>query len=67
MPYVRLEVTPAITRAQKAEVVRRFTATLVDVLGKRPEHIHIVIEDVAEENWGYAGRLTDDWRKEQAS
>lgn len=67
MPYLRLEVTPAIERGQKAEIVRRFTQTLVDVLGKRPEHVHIVIEEVAEENWGHAGQLTDDWRKEQAS
>lgn len=63
MPYVRLEITPAATREQKSEIVRAFTRTLVDVLGKRPEHIHIVIDEVAEENWGYAGRLTDDWRK----
>jgi phenylpyruvate tautomerase PptA (4-oxalocrotonate tautomerase family) len=25
MPYLRLEVTPAIQREQKAEIVRRFT------------------------------------------
>ncbi len=63
MPYVRLEITPAATREQKAEVVRAFTQTLVDVLGKRSEHVHVVIQDVAEENWGFAGQLTDDWRK----
>jgi 4-oxalocrotonate tautomerase len=33
------------------------------VLGKRPEHIHIVIDEVEPENWGYAGMLTTDYRK----
>ncbi len=38
------------------------TATLVEVLGKKPEHTHIVIQEIAEEDWGFAGQLTDDWR-----
>lgn len=63
MPYVRLAVTPPASRDEKREVVRRFTQTLVEVLGKKPEHIHIVIEDVEQENWGFAGQLTDDFRK----
>ncbi|HZG08156.1 MAG TPA: 4-oxalocrotonate tautomerase family protein [Allosphingosinicella sp.] len=67
MPYIRLAVTPSITRAQKAEVVRRFTQALVEVYGKQPEHVHVVIEEVAQENWGYAGQLTDEWRKDQSS
>jgi phenylpyruvate tautomerase PptA (4-oxalocrotonate tautomerase family) len=25
----------------------------VQVLNKKPEHIHIVIQEIAEENWGY--------------
>lgn len=67
MPYIRVEITPAATREQKSEIVRSFTTTLVDVLGKRPEHIHIIIDEVAEENWGFAGQLTDDWRKGDAT
>lgn len=63
MPYVRLEITPAATRAEKAEIVRRFTQTLGDGLGKRPEHIHVVIDEVDEANRGFAGQLTDEWRK----
>lgn len=62
MPYLQLQVTPAITREQKAELVARFTAALVDVLGKKPEHIHVVIQELAEENWGFAGKLTDEIR-----
>lgn len=63
MPYIRLEITDdGVTREQKAQVVREFTETLGSVLGKRPEHIHIVIDEVPVENWGFAGVLTDEYR-----
>jgi 4-oxalocrotonate tautomerase len=39
---------------------------LVRVLNKRPEHTHIVIQEIADENWGFAGMLTDDYRKSQS-
>jgi 4-oxalocrotonate tautomerase len=63
MPYVNVQITRGATRQQKAAVVQRITAALVEELGKRPEHIHIVIQEIADEDWGYAGLLTDDWRR----
>jgi len=33
-------------------------------LGKKPEHTHIVIEEIDDENWGFSGILTDDFRKQ---
>ncbi len=62
MPYVNIQITRGATREQKKELVARVTATLVEVLGKKPEHTHIVIQEIAEEDWGFAGQLTDDWR-----
>ena len=62
MPYINLQVTPAITREQKQALVREFTDSLVRILQKRPEHVHIVIQEIDEENWGFAGMLTDDYR-----
>jgi 4-oxalocrotonate tautomerase len=66
MPYVNIQITNGATRAQKARIVEEVTKTLVVVLGKKPEHTHIVIQEIAEENWGYAGLLTDDWRRQEA-
>ena len=37
--------------------------SLVRVLGKKPEHTHIVIQEINEEDWGFSGLLTDDWKK----
>ncbi|QYR23770.1 4-oxalocrotonate tautomerase family protein [Paenibacillus sp. sptzw28] len=65
MPYINLQITKGATREQKALIVKEFTATLVNVLGKKPEHTHIVIQDIEEENWGFAGVLTDDFRKRE--
>ncbi len=65
MPYVNIQITKGATREQKAHLVRDVTASLVRELGKKPEHIHIVIQDIEESDWGYAGKLTDDWKREQ--
>lgn len=63
MPYVNLKITrDGVTAAQKKKLVEDITATLVNTLGKRPEHIHIVIDEVPLENWGFAGQLTTEYR-----
>ena len=64
MPYVNIQITKGAKRAQKAELVRDVTDSLVRVLGKKPEHIHIVIQEIEEADWGYAGQLTDDYRRQ---
>ncbi len=66
MPYVNVQITKGASRQQKAEIVRDITDSLVRVLGKRPEHTHVVIQEIDDENWGFAGMLTDDWKAEQA-
>ncbi len=64
MPYINLKITAdGVTSEQKAAVVREFTDTLVRHLGKKPEHIHIVIDEVDPENWGFSGVLTTEYRR----
>ena len=60
MPYVNVQITKGATREQKATIVREITETLVRTLGKKPEHIHIVIQNVEKEDWGYGGGLSDE-------
>ena len=63
MPYVNIKITrDGVTADQKRQIVREVTDTLVRVLGKRPEHTHIVIDEVDLENWGFAGMLTTEYR-----
>lgn len=63
MPYVNVKITKdGVTPAQKRKIVADITQTLVTTLNKRPEHIHIVIDEVEPENWGFAGMLTPEIR-----
>ena len=62
----RVQITKGATRQQKAEIVKDITDSLVRVLGKKPEHTHIVIQEIADEDWGYSGMLTDDWKAAQS-
>ncbi|WP_218081347.1 tautomerase family protein [Anthocerotibacter panamensis] len=64
MPYVNVRITKdGVTIEQKAQIVKEITETLQRVLGKLPEHTHIIIDEVDPENWGFAGRLTTEYRK----
>ena len=66
MPFVRIELTRGVERAQKRALVEEVTSALGRILGKCPEHIHVVIDEHEEENWGFAGMLTDDyWRSKE--
>lgn len=67
MPYINLQITKGATREQKARIVEEFTATLVNVLGKKPEHTHIVIQEIEDVNWGFSGILTDEYRRGESS
>jgi 4-oxalocrotonate tautomerase len=60
MPYVNIQILQGATREEKREVVQQVTQTLVSVLGKKLEKIHVVIHEVPAENWGFMGQLTDE-------
>ena len=66
MPYVNVRITKdGATSQQKAQIVAEITDTLKRVLGKNPEHTHIIIDEIDPENWGYAGVLTTEFRRQQ--
>jgi 4-oxalocrotonate tautomerase len=68
MPYINLKITKGgVTAAQKKKIVEEMTQTLVSVLDKKPEHIHIVIDEIEPENWGFAGMLTTEYRARNKS
>ncbi len=62
MPVVTVRITrDGVTADQKRQVVAEITQALQRVLGKRPEHTHVIIEVVDPENWGFAGMLTTEY------
>lgn len=68
VPYVNVRITnDGVTAEQKSQIVAEITQTLQRVLGKRPEHTHIIIDEVDPENWGFAGMLTTAYRRQQST
>ncbi len=67
MPYVNVRITrEGATAAQKAEVIRRMTQVLVEVLGKNPETTVVIVDEVEPDNWGIGGRTVTVRRRERA-
>jgi 4-oxalocrotonate tautomerase family enzyme len=65
MPYVNIQITKGANREQKAQLVREVIGSLVRVLGKKPEHTHIVIQEIEESNWGFSGLLSGEWETQR--
>ena len=69
----RLILVPTGKAATKGSSRRKFCCpkpltasnSLVRVIGKKPEHTHVVIQEINEEDWGFSGVLTDEFRKKQ--
>ena len=64
MPYVNVKITKdGVTKSQKEQIVRDITDSLVKTLGKKSEHIISSSNEVETDNWGFAGMLTTEYRK----
>jgi 4-oxalocrotonate tautomerase len=55
MPYVNIRITTGATQEQKNQLYRGVTQLLVDILNKKPEETHIIIDEIELGNWGYKG------------
>ncbi|MBP0583421.1 4-oxalocrotonate tautomerase family protein [Labrys sp. LIt4] len=63
LPYVKVEIAKGIASVeQKKAVIKGMTDVLVKELGRDPEYIFVVIDEVDTDNWGRKGQsLTDLW------
>ncbi len=68
MPYVKVEIAKGIASVeQKRAVIKGMTDVLVKELGRNPEYIFVVIDEVDTDNWGRRGKsLTELWAESQA-
>ena len=69
MPYVKVEIAKGVaTVEQKRAVIKGMTDVLVRELGRNPEYIFVVIDEVDTDNWGRRGQsLTELWEERQAA
>jgi len=56
MPMINVKITPGASTEQKAQIIEKMTAVLVEVLGKNPASTQVIIEEVATDNWGIGGK-----------
>jgi 4-oxalocrotonate tautomerase len=63
MPHIHVQIIAGATREQKAQLVKEFIDPLERVLGKKPEYTNVIIQEIAEQDWGYSGPLTDEWKQ----
>jgi 4-oxalocrotonate tautomerase len=64
MPYVNIKITKeGATQEQKQQLIEGATQLLVDVLGKSPASLVVVIDEVETDNWGIAGKSVTELRK----
>lgn len=65
MPYVKIEITrDGVTKEQKRALIKGVTQLLVDILHKRPDQTHIVIQEIDTDNWGFDGEQTTELIKQ---
>ncbi|WP_298321200.1 4-oxalocrotonate tautomerase family protein [uncultured Aquimarina sp.] len=59
MPYINIKVTDTnVTKEQKRQLILGATQLVVNILNKKPETTHVVIEEIPIENWGFNGKQT---------
>jgi 4-oxalocrotonate tautomerase len=64
MPYIKIELTrEGVTREQKKLLIKGVTDVITDVLNKDPQLTHVVIQEVATDDWGFAGEQVSELRK----
>ena len=65
MPIVRVEIARGVASIeQKRALIRRMTDIMVDELGRDPEFVFVIIDEVDTDNWGRRGvSLTELWEK----
>ncbi|MCP4598408.1 4-oxalocrotonate tautomerase family protein [Neptuniibacter sp.] len=65
MPYVNIKITDeGVTAEQKKQLIEGATQLLVDVLNKNPATTVVVIDEVNTDNWGVAGEVITERRKQ---
>lgn len=56
MPFIKVDVLRKdLNREKKQQLIRELNKAITTVLNKNPHLTHIVINEIEDDNWGYAG------------
>ena len=57
MPVVTVQMRTGRSTEQKRKLVAAITEAMVVHAACKPDHLHVIIQDVPKDSWGRAGRL----------
>jgi 4-oxalocrotonate tautomerase len=57
MPVVTVQMWTGRNTEQKRRLVRAITDAMIEHANCRPDHLHVIIQDVPKDSWGRAGVL----------
>jgi 4-oxalocrotonate tautomerase len=57
MPVVTVQLWEGRTVEQKRALVRAITEAMVEYADAKPDALHVILQEIARENWGKAGVL----------
>ncbi len=60
MPVVEVKTAGKLTKAQKAEIARQFSETLLKVAGKPVDLTYIMFNEYEDDNFAWKGKLFSD-------
>ena len=63
MPVVTVQMWSGRPVAQKRKLGRAITDAMVEHAGCKPDHLHVIIQDVPKDSWGRAGILGSEQRE----
>lgn len=56
MPMITVKTVGPVSATERDALIEKMTAVMQEVLGKNPATTHVIIEEVAAENWGLGGK-----------
>ena len=63
MPYINIKVTDErVTKKQKQQLIEGATQLVVEILQKDPKTTHVVIDEIAVDNWGVNGKQYSEFK-----
>ena len=66
MPYVNIQITKGRNEITEGSTHERGDGFACLHTQKEAGAHSIVIQEIVDEDWGFSGLLTDDWKKKQA-
>ncbi len=60
MPVIKIEMFPGRTLDQKRAIAKAVTDSFVDSAKATPQSVHIIFNEVAQDDWAVAGELCSD-------